>query len=221
VRKIDSSSYARKWSILTFWKNETHFKCNSQNCLSLFSCTYDFLKPSLTVLSLCTPPVQQDTIVHRSRHVIHTCVYPFTALCILNMCIPTISLCQASSKKQKQQDVWRQREGLFILGTGSCICEVLARPKSTGSAWRFCRLETQERVAAWVQRPCWFTSLFLPKITPSTDQMSPSHIMKNSLLYSVSTALNINLTWKKYFHQNIWNNVWPNIWISWLSQVDI
>ena len=48
---------------------------------------------------------------------------------------------------------------------------------------------------------------------PSTDWKKSTHIMEDSLLYSKSTTLNVNLI-QKHPHRNTQNNVWSNIWAS-------
>lgn len=54
---------------------------------------------------------------------------------------------------------------------------------------------------------------------PPTDWIRPIHSMEDSLLYSESIDLNVNVI-QKHPHRNIQDNVWPNIWILWPSQVD-
>lgn len=45
----------------------------------------------------------------------------------------------------------------------------------------------------------------------SINYVRPTHIVEDSLLYSRSADLNVNLI-QKYAHRNIQSYVWPNIW---------
>lgn len=122
--KTDASSYATKWGIFTFLKNAPHFKCNSEPCLNL--------SPSTSHMSIClfklsfralcrvyvgyhlgTLRTKQDTTLHHSWNVIHVCMCPLIALCVLIIYIISISIIQASPERQNWQFVWKQGEIYF------------------------------------------------------------------------------------------------------------
>lgn len=54
---------------------------------------------------------------------------------------------------------------------------------------------------------------------PSVDWMRPSPITEDTLFYSKSTYLNVNLI-QKHCQRQIQNDVWLHIWTPWPSQLD-
>lgn len=112
-----------------------------------------------------------------------------------------------------------------------CVCipqlRRLASPESI--AWAR-GLETRRKghVADEVQRlsagripSCWEEVRLFVLFKPSTKQIRPTHIREGSLLYSMSTCLNVKIipSLFKYPYRNSQQNCWPNRWTLWPNQV--